>query len=149
MPPVDLSNARARLRFDRIEPADEEKGLSPYYHFRIFTAEGSEAGHINFRIGDSEHILSCAGHIGFRIEETCRGRGLAGQACLALAHFVRQFYEAVILTANPDNAASIRVIEKLGAEYLGTVSAPPHDPGYAGGARQKRRYVWKLPDGAG
>src|SRR5581483_1222686 len=111
-------------------------GLSPYYHFRILMGDGVDAGHINFRVGDSEHILNCAGHIGFAVEEKLRGRGLAGQACWALAPFARRFYETVILTADPENTVSIRVIEKLGAEYLGTVCIPPHDPGFAGGARQ-------------
>ncbi len=143
-PPDDLSHGQARLRLDRRAPADAGRGFSPYYHFRIYTSEGVDVGHINFRVGNSEHILNCAGHIGFGVAETFRGRGLAGEACRALAPFIQRFYEAVILTANPDNAASIRVIEKLGAEYLGTVIIPPHDPGYAGGARQKRRYQWRL-----
>jgi len=141
-PPEDLSFGEVRLRFERIVPADAAHGFAPYYHFQILDKTGAAAGHINFRLGETEHLMVCAGHIGFRVEEAFRGRGYAEQACRALAPFVRSIYESVIVTTNPDNRASIRTIENLGAEFLGVIDVPPHDPGYAKGARVKRRYRW-------
>lgn len=113
-PPEELRHGFVRLRFESLVPGDEARGFAPYYHFRILTTKGTEAGHINFRVGESEHVLNCAGHIGFAVKEEFRGQGLAGKACRALAAFGRGFYEAVIMTSNPDNAASIRTMEKLG-----------------------------------
>src|SRR6266568_633793 len=106
VPPETLSSADVLLRFVKVVPGEPSKGFVPFYHFRIMTVGGSDVGHINFRIGDTEHVRVCAGHIGFEIDEAFRGHGYAFQACRALAPFGRSMYEAVIITCNPDNLAS-------------------------------------------
>jgi predicted acetyltransferase len=141
-PPETLSFGQVRLHFVRIVPGDPSHDFVPAYHFRILTADGSDVGHINFRVGDTGHVLVCAGHIGFEIREPCRGHGYALQACRAIAPFVRSVYEAVTITCDPDNIASIRTIEKLGASFTDEVPVPPHDPHYQRGSRRKRRYRW-------
>src|SRR5208283_132500 len=100
------------------------RGFVPYYHFRILVADGTDVGHINFRVGATEHVRLCAGHVGFEITGTFRGRGFALQACRALAPFVRSFYESVTLTSDPDNFASIRTIEQLGARFMDEAAVP-------------------------
>ena len=142
VPPETLSSDDVLLRFDKIVPGEPSKGFVPSYHFRIVTVGGSDVGHISFRIGDTEHVRVCAGHIGFEIEENFRGHGYAFQACRALAPFVRSMYETVIITCNPDNQASRRTIERLGARFMDEVAVPPDDPHYQGGSRRKRRYRW-------
>jgi predicted acetyltransferase len=72
IPPNDLAFGNVRLRFDRIVPGEPERDFVPYYHFRIVTADGVHVGHINFRVGDTEHVRLCAGHIGFEIAQTSR-----------------------------------------------------------------------------
>ena len=141
-PPETLSFGEVRLRFVRVVPGDEPQGLVPQYHFRIIAAGDVDVGNINFRIGDTEHVRLCAGHIGFEIVEAFRGHGFALQACRALAPFVRSFYEAVTITSDPDNQASIRTIEQLGASFVDEISVPPHDPQYQRGSRSKKRYRW-------
>lgn len=141
-PPADLADGDITLKFSGIEKGNPPRGLVPYYHFRILLADGTDAGHINFRVGETVHVRLCAGHIGFGIGEDHRGRGYALKACRALAPFVRSLYETVIITCDPDNVASIRTLEKLGAQYIDTVDVPADDPGYALGARVKRRYHW-------
>lgn len=143
-PPQGLASGPVRLRFAGVVAGDAAaaRGLVPYYHFQILTLEGVEAGHINFRVGDTEHVCRYAGHVGYAIHPPFRGRSLALHACLALAPWVRHFYEAVLLTCDPDNAASRRTIERLGGEFIDEVSVPPADPQYARGSRCKRRYRW-------
>ncbi|PWU21508.1 MAG: GNAT family N-acetyltransferase [Verrucomicrobia bacterium] len=131
------------VRFAKIVPADAERGFVPYYYFRILTVKGEEVGHVNFRVGDTEHIRLYAGHIGFQIQEAFRGRGYAWQACRAVAPFVRSIYESVIITCDPDNHASRRTIERLGAAFIEEVRVPASDPNYERGSRVKRRYIWK------
>jgi predicted acetyltransferase len=143
VPPDPLSFGSVRLRFVRVVPGEPSRGIVPYYHFRIETMDGSEAGHINFRVGDTEHVRLCAGHIGFEIVEAFRGRHYALQACHAIAPFVRSVYDAVTITCDPDNGASIRTIERLGATFVDEIAVPPHDPQYERGSRCKRRYRWK------
>jgi predicted acetyltransferase len=141
-PPETLSFGQVKLHFVRIVPGEPSRGFVPAYHFRIITADGSDAGHINFRVGDTEHVRVCAGHIGFEIRGPCRGHGYAFQACRAIAPFVRSIYEAVTITCDPGNVASMRTIEKLGASFTDEVPVPPHDPHYQGGSHRKRRYKW-------
>ena len=59
-----------------------------------------------------------------------------------LAPFVRRHYERVIVTTDPLNQPSLRVIQKLGAEFIDEVDVPPDDPAYQSGARRKLRFEW-------
>jgi tagatose 1,6-diphosphate aldolase len=142
-PQVEIADGDIRLRFSHIVDGDPAHDLVPFYHFRILTHDRQEAGHINFRVGDTEHIRLFAGHLGFAINEPFRGRGWAGQACRALAPFVRTIYNTVIMTCDPDNLASRRTIEKLGAQFLEEVSLT-RPVSHCDGIRTKRRYEWKL-----
>ena len=137
-----LSSGRVRLRFVRVAPGDAARGFVPAWHFRILIPDGSDVGHINFRIGDTEHVRVCAGHIGFEILEAFRGHGYALHACRAMAPFIRSVYAAVTLTCDPDNFASRITIERLGAAFIDEIDVPPHDPHYQRGSRSKRRYRW-------
>ncbi|HVR34584.1 MAG TPA: GNAT family N-acetyltransferase [Methylomirabilota bacterium] len=141
-PTGTLSSGEVTLRFVRVVPGELSRGFVPYYHFRILTAEGLEIGHINFRVGNTEHVRVCAGHIGCEIAEPFRGRGFASQACHAIAPFVRSICGTVTITCDPDNIASRRMIERLGAEFIDEVAVPSHDPHYQRGSRSKRRYRW-------
>jgi len=140
--PKGLAYGEVHLVLDRLVPGDRKKGLVPYYHFSIRLDRGQPVGHLNFRVGNNEHIRICAGHLGFRILDDHRGHGYAYQACRAVAPFVKQLTSSVILTCDPDNLPSIRTIEKLGARFIELAEIPPADPGYAHGARFKRRYTW-------
>ena len=147
-PPAGLTFGAVSLAFVEIVPGDDAKGFAPAYHFHMtLPGDGREAGHINFRVGDSDHVRRCAGHIGFAVAEPLRGRGYAFQACRALEPFVRTIYPVVVLTCDPENVASRRTIEKLGARFAERVSVPPNDPHYLRGSRTKLLYHW-APGGA-
>jgi tagatose 1,6-diphosphate aldolase len=143
VPPETLSSGEVTLQFVRVVPGEPSRGFVPYYHFRSLAADGSEVGHINFRVGDTNHVRLCAGHIGFEVTEAFRGHGYALQACRALAPFVRSIYESVTITCDPDNLASMRTIERLGARFVDEVVVPENDPHYQRGSRIKRRYKWE------
>jgi len=140
--PQTLSSGDVMLRYVKMVPGQPLRRLVPYYHFRILIADGTEVGHINFRVGDTQHVRNSAGHVGFEIFEAFRGHRYAYQACRAIAPFVRSIYDAVIMTCDPDNQASIRIIERLGAKFTDVVPVPPHDPQFQRGSRFKRRYQW-------
>jgi predicted acetyltransferase len=143
-PPANLAYEKVQLRFVQICPGDGSRGLVPYYHFRIIVGSNVDVGHINFRVGNTEHVQQSAGHIGYEIAEKFRGHGFAGQACRALAPFARLFYPEVTITCDPDNHASRRTIEALGASYLDEIPVAPSDPHYERGSRTKQRYRWLL-----
>ncbi len=140
-PATQLAYAAVVLHFSRVAGGDPARGLVPFYHYRIFVAD-HDVGHINFRVGDTEHVRLCAGHIGYGIAEAFRGHSYAYQACRAIAPFVREIAPQVIISADPDNYASLRTIERLGAVLLDEIAVPEHDPHYEHGARFKRRYQW-------
>jgi tagatose 1,6-diphosphate aldolase len=141
-PPENLSAGEVELRFDGIVPGDPSRQFVPYYHFRIMSADGSDVGYINFRVGDTDHVRLIAGHIGFEVHESFRGHGYARQACNAIAPLVRTVYETVLITCNPDNFASRRTIERLGAVFINEVAVPPHELAFQRGIRSKLRYAW-------
>jgi tagatose 1,6-diphosphate aldolase len=141
-PPAKLGYERVHLRFVKIVPADPERALVPFYHFRILVDGWQDVGHINLRVGTNEHVRTCAGHVGYEVLKQFRGHGYALQACRALAPFARSVSPSLIITSDPDNTASIRTIEKLGAQFMDEVPVPPNDPHYERGSRIKRRYQW-------
>jgi predicted acetyltransferase len=142
VPSEALTSGEVTLRFVRMVPGDPSRDFVPYYHFRIVAADGSDVGHINFRVGDTEHVRFFAGHIGFQILEPFRGHRHALHACHAIAPLVRTLYETVIITCDPDNVASMRTIERLGASFIDEVTAPSHGAPDARVSWRKRRYSW-------
>jgi len=141
---TNLQNGPVRLIFKKRVDVDPAHGRVPYLHFRIVTLEGTDVGHLNFKMGDTDHITRYAGHIGYRIEEGFRGHAYSFHACLALRPYLRKTADRIIITSDPDNYASIHIIEKLGARFIDGVDVPPDDPSYKNGARRKRRYEWVL-----
>ena len=142
--PDTLAFSAISLRCKQYVQAEGHSELVPYYHFGIFTRDNLEVGHINFRLGDTQHILKYAGHIGYEVLEGFRGHSYSYFACKAIVPFIKQHYNEVVITAEVGNIRSIHTIERLGAEFLENISVPKCDPAYAGGARKKARYKWIL-----
>jgi RimJ/RimL family protein N-acetyltransferase len=140
-PPLSLSFDAVTVLFSKILPGDAVRGFVPAYHWHI-TAGGVDVGHINLRVGNTEHVVRSAGHVGFEITPSFRGRRYALSACRALAPFARSFGGELIITCDPDNAASRRTIELLGAAYLDEALVPPHDPHHARGSKTMLRFRW-------
>jgi predicted acetyltransferase len=141
-PPATLRSGDVVLHFDHLVPGDPHGDFVPYYHFRIWTNDGTDVGHVNFRVGDAEHVRRYIGHIGYGIAEEHRGHGYARQACLALAPFIRCLYKTVLITCDSDNRASQRTIERLGAAFIDEVAKPTPDGNVEGSAGTKLRYHW-------
>ena len=130
------------LRLDLVRTCgdDDSPWGVPAYIFTI-VFDWQPVGRLSLRVGATPTILLHAGHLGFTVEEPHRGRGFAGSAArlvlpLAKAHDLDPLW----ITCTPDNRASIRTIESLGATYVETVPIPAGYDSYARGERQKRRY---------
>lgn len=140
----ELFHRDVRLRFAGVIPGESSNGWVPAYHFQIIDADGTNVGHINFRPGESEHVRRVAGHIGYEIKPPYRGNGYSRQACMALTPYIRLFCNEVVITCDPDNLASRRIMEQLGAEFMDEAPVPVSDPNYTRGSRIKRRYRWRV-----
>lgn len=126
------------------KPADDYRGLLPYYVFEM-RVSGRKAGSLNLRIGNTPTIVLYAGHVGYGVEPEYRGHHYAERACrlvlpLARAHGLNPLW----ITCNPDNWPSRRTCERLGAEFVEIVSLPKNTDMYERGEREKCRYKLEL-----
>jgi RimJ/RimL family protein N-acetyltransferase len=99
------------------------------------------AGAISLRIGHSVNLDRYLGHIGYHVLPAARGRHFSERATRLLLPLARAHGHHVLwITCNPDNVASRRTCERLGAVFVDIVSVPLDNPLYAQGDRQKCRY---------
>jgi predicted acetyltransferase len=140
-----LTDGEINLRIHKKVEANDAKGYVPAYHYHM-TLPGSiePIGEIDLRIGNTEGLYY-GGHIGYQVYEAYRGHHYAYKACrlikqVALGHGMQQLY----ITCNPDNIASKRTIERLGAKLKGIVDLPSHNDMYQDGERQKCIFIWDL-----
>lgn len=141
--PASLSHGGVTIVFSRMTDGDEARGFVPGYHFKIFNDLSEEVGHLNFRVGETDHVRLAAGHIGFEVAEQHRGHGYGANACLAAAPWISEVSGEVIITTDPDNLPSIHTIERIGATFMDEVDVPEGDPHYLRGSLRKRRYRWR------
>ena len=134
------TDGEVALELDRVYDTGNSPWGVPAYRFHILYG-GERAGTVSLRIGRSELVLRYAGHVGFGVDPRFRGRALAERAVrlilpLAATHGLSPLW----ITCNPANLASRRVLERLGAEYVETVSLPADYDTYAEGEREKCRF---------
>jgi tagatose 1,6-diphosphate aldolase len=103
------------------------------------------AGSIAFRVAHTEDIERNLGHIGYNVHTFARGNHYAERACrllqsLALRHGINPLW----ITCNPDNYASRRTCQRLGAALVEIVTLPPNHPLRQRGDHDKCRYRWDL-----
>lgn len=115
--PDELERSAWRHRISRYRE-DYERGTA--IAFLIFEREGGKlAGGIT--LGNIRHGVSQSGHIGYWIGERYAGRGLMTDAVKVLTRFSFETLRLHRIEAAciPDNARSIRVLEKAGFQREG------------------------------
>lgn len=118
----------------------------PTYLFEM-RRSGSAAriGRLSLRIGFIETILRYAGQVDYSVEPEHRGHHFAERACrlilpLARSHGITDLW----ITCSPDNPASIRTLENLGAKLIEIVTVPDDYPLPKGVLRKKSRYRLRI-----
>lgn len=122
-----LSDGEIYLVCTNKMPAIPEKKWVPNYQFAI-CKNGEQVGETNLRIGYTEGLYY-GGQIGYNIREEFRGNGYAARGVRLLASVAKAHdMTKLLITNNPQNIASVRVCEKLGAHLLRTTELPEwHD----------------------
>ncbi|MGI8907277.1 MAG: GNAT family N-acetyltransferase [Candidatus Sumerlaeaceae bacterium] len=119
---------------------EPERHWAAAYDFEL-RVNGEHAGSINFRAQDTENLRLYGGHFAYGVEPEFRGHHYAERGVRLLLPFARAHgYADVIITCNPDNWASRRTCDRLGAELLEIVALPPDNDMYLEGEREKCRY---------
>ena len=135
---------------DHVEPLTwGSNELRPPYDWSGLTADFANVqaalgDRIHLRLGMNDNIYY-GGHIGYGVRERARGHGIAARACRIVAPLARAHdMEELIITTTPDNVASIKTIEHLGASFEGNVGVPRYHDLYRRGDKVVSRYVWNI-----
>lgn len=127
------------LRLHKTVPAQPEKGYVPALYFEI-VAQGIPVGQCVLRLGDSE-LLQYAGHLGYEVQPQHRGRHYALRACWLLVGLARRYgLSKVYLTCEPDNIASRKTCEALGAQLVQKLEVPHNHDLYTRGRTELLQY---------
>jgi predicted acetyltransferase len=136
------------LKVKLLNTGTGEYGKIPFYGCVLFIAgTDTRVGSIVLRIGEmmasKEFYYDC--HIGYHIDVEFRGRGFAVRACRLVSEVAKMHdMTEIFITCNDQNAGSIRVIEKLEAEYLETIVIPDEYLDEHDQSNKRHRYKWIL-----
>ena len=156
--PADANMTRAKvLDFIRAAPlgrqgGDLPIGRVPAYHFwmRVPAGVGDPpirvVGGLGLRIGTNAELELYSGNIGYHVYPPARGRHFAERACrLVLPLARRHGMDRLWITCNPDNVASRRTCERLGARLVEIVPIPGDHPFRLRGETAKCRFLIERP----
>lgn len=114
--------------------------------FDIVFHNGTKIGQIDLRLGQSDSLIRYGGQVGYGIDRPYRGHHYAADACLLLIPIAKELgFEELWITCNPDNIASVKTCERIGAEFVEEVSVPVGSELWQRGDLKKLRYIWRLP----
>jgi tagatose 1,6-diphosphate aldolase len=143
-PQIDAFIARTVGGFDSGEWAP---GVLPAYHFwmrrRTPPRNGDPeiVGGLNLRIGGGFNVERVIGHIGYHVYPFARGHHYAERSCRLLLPLARHHdINPLWITCNPDNYASRRTCERLGARLTEIVAVPRDHALFAKGETKKCLY---------
>ena len=141
-----LQDEELSLHLEQFVAADPKKDYLPAYYFQmIHQPTKAVMGKINFRAGNTANIVLYRGHIGYSVQAEFRGHHYAARSVkLLLPLAIHYQLEPLWITCNPENAASRRTCELVGAKLVEIINIPPDEDMYHQGIRQKCRYRLSL-----
>lgn len=135
------------LLYNRTLSSSEGLDGVPAYLFDIVFHDGTRIGQIDLRLKATPFLDRYGGQVGYGIDRPFRGNGYAASACELLAKVAkREGFHQLWITCNPDNVASIRTCEKIGARFIDQVQVPLGSELWRRGDREKLRFLWILED---
>lgn len=118
--PAEFAGFADFLAAQRFPETPRPASYVPYTE--LWMAEGDEyLGRITLRHELNELLLTWGGHIGYGVRPSARRRGRATRALAMMLPLAAELgIDPVLVTCDPDNAGSRRVIEKNGGVYEDT-----------------------------
>ena len=138
-PVVDL-----RLSY-YLSEKEASDGVACIYYDVCLHNKYKAIGSIDLRLTMNE-MMYYYGHIGYSILKKYQGHHYAYEACKLLLDIAKEEYhlKELIITCNPDNIASYKTIEKLGATLKEVSEVPRDHELYQKGDRYKCIFTIKL-----
>jgi predicted acetyltransferase len=142
--PGPLVDDDLELVLARAEPRDTRRGVVPQYEFELrLTGTTLRIGLVKLRIVLTDELKCFGGNLSYDVDEGYRGHRYAARACRLLFPLARRHgLDHLLITCAPDNVASLRTCELIGARYVDTVEAEV-EPGKH---RPTCRFVVSLDD---
>lgn len=124
------------------DQANAARGRVPAYRFAMrLDGVDRPVGRISLRIGSGDMIEFYAGHVGYEVLPAFRGNRLAERSVRLLLPLARRHdFTELWITTNPDNWASRRTCERLGAQFVEIVDVPRDSTVFERGGERKCRY---------
>ena len=117
------------------------KGFVPYTLYSMIV-NGEEVGRLTLRHGSDDECYY-DGHIGYTVFEEYRGHHYSYEGCLLLKEIVD--CDHLIVTCDPKNSTSQKIIQRLGCEYIETRTIPKNmKKFFASDEFEKEIYIWKI-----
>lgn len=140
--PGKLRDGELELQLFRKLEGIGMQGDVPTYRFVMkLVGSDEEIGRIDLRVGNTERVIGYLGHIGYRVAAKYRGNRYAARATNLLLPLARQHGMGELwITCNPENIASRRTCEIVGAELIEIVDVPEGSDFYRAGEYKKCRY---------
>jgi tagatose 1,6-diphosphate aldolase len=144
--PGPLFDGELELVLARRYTGEAWRNWVPWYEFEMRVHGSTDsAGRVSFRVGNNQSIELYGGHIGYQVDPLHRGRHYAERSVRLLFPFIKLHgFKSIWMTCNPDNAASRRTCERLGARFVDIVPLPPNTDMFLRGEREKCRYRLEL-----
>ncbi|MDR3318586.1 MAG: GNAT family N-acetyltransferase [Clostridiales bacterium] len=142
-PEVDgeLTLVNGALTLGLVSCTREPEGID--YDFNVLYRL-TRIGHFRLTVGANRSVYYL-GHLGYTIAEEYRGHSYAARACQIVLPLAKKLgMRTLIITCNPENAASARTAEKLGGINIRTVDVPRDHFLYRQGDRRKTIYQLDL-----
>lgn len=142
----DLKNEDLIVRLREKRPADPERGFVPAYVFDLVHAPSDNIiGELALRVGNTHNIVMYNAHIGYEVATNFRGHKYAVRAVKLILPLAKKHgLNPLWITCNPDNFASRKTCEHLGAEFIEIVPLPENSEMFQRGMREKCRYRLSL-----
>lgn len=122
---TETLDAFLRSCADGEDPAKVPEGFVPQTIFWMTEDDGRAVGMVRVRHCLSDRLRQAGGHVGYYVARSGRGKGYAKRALrLAVEHLRGMGVDQVLVTVDPANAASIRVVLANG----GTPDGQGRDP---------------------
>lgn len=135
--PGVMREGQLSLQLLGTSPSQGSQSMHTYHFAMMLDGEAQMVGDIDLRLREDP----LAGHIGYAVEPAFRGRQLAARSLRLLLPLARRHgFQYLWITCDPENLASRRICERLGATLVEVVDIPSGHELHALGLRHKCRY---------